>query len=51
MLNFEPTAMAYLAQWLQQNGIVFLAGALTGILVTAGTVAVKLIRLRREGVI
>ena len=51
MLDFEPPTIAHLAQWLQQNGIVFLAGALTGGLATGGMVAVKLIRLRREGVI
>lgn len=43
--------MELIAQWFQQNGIVFIAGVLTGGLVTAGGVAVKLIRLRREGVI
>ena len=51
MLDFEPTALAHFAQWLQQNGIVFLAGALTGSLTTVAMVAVNLIRLRREGVI
>lgn len=48
MLEFEPSAMAHIAQWLQHNGIVFIAGVLVGSLITGVGVLTKLARLGRE---
>ncbi|MDP1904191.1 MAG: hypothetical protein Q8M09_08105 [Pseudomonadota bacterium] len=51
MNELDPSAMAVLAQWLLNNGLVFGAGVLVGSLVSLAVVAAKLFRLRREGVI
>lgn len=51
MLEFEPSAMALLAQWLTTHGVVFGAGLFVGVITTASVFVTKLVRLRRDGVL
>lgn len=51
MLDLEPSAVAALSQWLMNNGLVFGAGLLVGSFFTAAVFTIKLILLRRDGVI
>lgn len=51
MLEFQPSAMTLLVQWLTSYGPAFGTGLIVGSVATAGVLAVKMIRLRRDGVL
>lgn len=51
MFEFEPSAMAELAQWMQQHAIAFGLGLVLGVMGSAVTFARKMLRLRRDGVL
>lgn len=51
MFEFEPSAMALLAQWLTNYGLAFGAGLVVGTVATASVVVAKIMRLRRDGIL
>lgn len=51
MFEFQPSATALLAQWLTNYSLAFGAGIIVGSIATAGFFVVKMMHLRREGVL
>lgn len=50
-MEFEPAGMALVAQWFQQHGVAFGIGLFIGSISTAVTFVLKMIQLRRNGII
>lgn len=51
MLDFEPSGMALVANWLAQNAPVLVAGFLAGVVMATAVFVAALAKLRRDGVI